>query len=178
MTEVERVPTVSVSAARPAPSVAPSTTASPLEAMKLDEVQRSRVFLRTAFANVVAQPEALPSQSGMWRALQGLLPHAQLGRRFERLFAQPAFRTLTAEQRARCRQWVESHRGEPLSAVFALTAGDAVGDPVEEAQQCLAAVARDPSTWSRQLAVLRAVQTLTVIDLQVYCDVVRELGEY
>ena len=39
-------------------------------------------------------------------------------------------------------------------------------------------IARDPATWSRQLVTLRAVQTLSVLDLQTYCDLVAELGEY
>lgn len=136
-------------------------------------------FLSNAFATI-ADPQAPPPPSGrgVVRRLQSLLPQRQLRGRFERLFSQPAFRHMTAQQRAICRKQVENQRGSLLAAVITLTAYAGVDDPVEDAQQRLAAVSRDPSTWSRQLAVLRAVQTLTVIDLQMYCDLVHELGEY
>jgi hypothetical protein len=49
---------------------------------------------------------------------------------------------------------------------------------VAEAKQVLAAVGRDPDTWSRELVTLRAVQTLSLLDLKIYCDLVAELGEY
>jgi len=136
-------------------------------------------LLRAAFAEVASQPAvSTPPRGGLRRVFQSLWPRFQLSTRFELLFAQPAFRHFNAEERAICRQHVDHQRGELLKAVLKLTASRQIQDPVEDAQQRLAAVARDPLTWSRQLTVLRAVQTLTVIDLQMYCDLVRQLGEY
>jgi hypothetical protein len=39
-------------------------------------------------------------------------------------------------------------------------------------------VARNPTPWSEQLVTLRAVQSLTILDLDSDLDLVRNLGEY
>ena len=49
---------------------------------------------------------------------------------------------------------------------------------MEHARQVLSQVARDPGPWTRQLVILRTIQTLSVLDLKTYCDLVYELGEY
>ena len=59
-----------------------------------------------------------------------------------------------------------------------LTHHRAPSDPVSAARAVLCDAARDPATWTQQLVVLRAVQTLSVLDLKTYCDLVAELGEY
>jgi hypothetical protein len=59
-----------------------------------------------------------------------------------------------------------------------LTGPNAPADPVEHVRQVLQEVGRDPAPWTRQLVILRAVQTLSVLDLKTYSDVVYELGEY
>ena len=119
--------------------------------------------------------------------LGGLLRRAALavGSRFsgirsrlQRLFLQPAFRHYDEQQRQGCRQLLAVQRGPLLVALHRLTHRRAPADPVENARQKLQAVARDPTTWSQQLLVLRTVQTLTVLDLQTYCDLVYHLGEY
>ena len=70
-------------------------------------------------------------------------------------------------------------RRRTLAPVVRLLAGKvAPADPVADARQVLDAIARDPATWSRQLVVLRTIQTLSVLDLETYCDLVAELGEY
>jgi hypothetical protein len=44
--------------------------------------------------------------------------------------------------------------------------------------EILAEAARRPATWTEQIITLRTVQTLTVLDLQCYRRLVRELGRY
>ncbi len=99
------------------------------------------------------------------------------GRLFQ-LFRQPAFAGYSPKQQRRCRRLVYCRRGGLLKALRLLTGPDAPSDPVDRARRSLAQVARDPAPWSRQLVVLRAVQTLSVLDLKTYCDLVYELGEY
>lgn len=99
-------------------------------------------------------------------------------RRLLKLFEQPAFAGYDDDQRRRCRRLVYCRRGELLRALKQLTGPRAPTDPVDHAREVLANVARDPAPWSRQLVILRAVQTLSVLDLQTYCDLVYELGEY
>jgi len=101
----------------------------------------------------------------------------RLDRSLQRLFDQPAFRGLDERRRAISREWV-LQRPRLQRLLQQLTARHAPADPVEHARQVLASVARDPTTWSQQLVVLRTVQTLSVLDLKTYCDLVAELGEY
>jgi len=96
------------------------------------------------------------------------------------LFQQPEFRHYDGKQQAVCRRWIARRRGPLLDALRRLTANRQPWstDPVAEAYRTLAAVARDPEPWSGQLVTLRTVQTLSVVDLKVYCELVAELGQY
>lgn len=78
------------------------------------------------------------------------------------------------------RHWVRQawKRPELRKAVQRLAQTAPGADPLDEVRQTLQSVARDPATWTRQLVVLRAVQTLSVLDLQLYCDLVARLGRY
>lgn len=77
-------------------------------------------------------------------------------------------------------QWIRQawERPELRKAVQTLACFLLTPDPLAEARDALQAVARDPAPWTRQLVVLRAVQTLSVLDLQLYCDLVARLGRY
>jgi len=100
-------------------------------------------------------------------------------RRLNRLFDQPSFAHLDRRQRAACRRCVCRRRGPLPAALRRLTPrGPGGADPAGDAWKALAAVGRDPATWTRQLVILRAVQTLTVLDLDTYTRLVHELGEY
>lgn len=89
----------------------------------------------------------------------------------------PRVAPLEPKHQARFRRLVAFRRGPLLEAVRRLGAPGA-RSPLDEAQRVLHEIARDPATWSRQLLVLRAVQTLSVLDLWTYRDLVAELGEY
>ena len=103
------------------------------------------------------------------------------GGRLQTLLRQPSFASYQPHERL-CQRLVCRERGPLLAALKTLSESkhehEATADPVEDARRELLAVARDPDTWSRQLLILRAVQTLSVLDLRTYCDLVAELGEY
>jgi len=100
------------------------------------------------------------------------------GRRIGRVLRWSMFDAYDARQRQRCRSLVCRRRGPLLEAVRKVSGRRTSPDPAQDARDVLAAVARDPATWSRQLVVLRSVQTLSVLDLKTYCELVAELGEY
>jgi len=122
--------------------------------------------------------EVLENSAAAGRSLPAFWSRWRHGKRFDRLFTQPAFRGYDARQQDTCRRLLFHRRGSLLRALQNLTRHDIAKDPLEEARRVLLAVARDPTTWTRQLVVLRAVQTLSVLDLETYCDLVAELGEY
>ncbi|MEE8450631.1 MAG: ion transporter, partial [Thermoguttaceae bacterium] len=69
-------------------------------------------------------------------------------------------------------------RGPLLRAVRLLAHSDTPEDLLADTRATLLPIGRDPAGWTRQCVILRAVQTLSVLDLKTYCDLVAELGEY
>jgi hypothetical protein len=98
--------------------------------------------------------------------------------RWRRLFKQKAFQGYSRRQRRYLRRRVVRGGGALYRAALALTAWKAPDDPLDHGETVLKNVARDPESWTNQLVVLRAVQTLSVLDLKMYCELVAELGEY
>jgi len=95
-----------------------------------------------------------------------------------RLWRQPAFAATGPRQRRLLVELICRRRGPLLAAVCEMARGGGSADLEADARETLLAVACDPATWSRQLVVLRAVQTLSVLDLKTYHELVYELGEY
>jgi len=135
-------------------------------------------LLERAFGQAIAPQSGAPASGGArsW-SLSTRWRRRRLAEKLDRLFRQPAFAGFDDAQQAACRRVVCRHGGLLVAAVRRLTE-DGSGDAVDDARRALLHVARDPDTWSRQLVILRAVQTLSVLDLKTYCDVVAELGEY
>lgn len=139
----------------------------------------ARARLKRAFDDALAPSNDQPADAPPpRRTLRAWWRRWRNATRFKRLFALPDFAHLNSDQQAVCRRLLYSRRGPLLAALKELTSTDAPIDPIDDARQTLLAVGRDPATWSRQLVVLRAVQTLSVLDLRTYCDLVAELGEY
>ena len=126
----------------------------------------------------MAFDEVDPKGPAMSRSLRQLWCRWRYARDVRRLFERPDFVNYSARRRNACAAAIYGRRGALLGALRTLTRGDGSVDPIEDARQIVAAVGRDPATWTRQLVVLRAVQTLSVLDLTIYCDLVAELGEY
>ena len=135
-------------------------------------------LLEKLFAEVDAERSGVPEAVRSW-SLGAAWCRRRLAERFDNLFTQPAFSGIDDVGQSACRGAIYRRRGLTARAVKLLTEeSSGSGDPVDDARALLLEVARDPDTWSRQLVVLRAVQTLSVLDLTTYCDLVAELGEY
>jgi ion transport protein len=139
---------------------------------RLEAVGRVREVFDTALADA-------PARKG-WGCL-GIGCFRRLRRRGElkRLFKQPAFSQYGGPQRKVCLRSFATGDKSLLVDIRAIAGKSSTAeDPVEYARKVILSIGRDPHTWSRQLLVLRAVQTLSVLDLSTYCDLVAELGEY
>ena len=139
---------------------------------RLEAVTRVREAFDTAIANAGA---------GKGRGRFGIGSFRRLRHRGElkRLFEQPAFSQYGDQKRKVCLRSVAAGDKSLLVDIRGIAgkSGEAE-DRVECARQVILSVGRDPHTWSRQLVVLRAVQTLSVLDLSTYCDLVAQLGAY
>jgi hypothetical protein len=133
--------------------------------------------LGDAFDDAAALPTAARKRPA--RSPASIACRFRYGGKLERLFDLPAFRKYDEPARVACGRLVTQRRGTLLAALRQLVGKAASGDdPLDAAREALLGVGRDPETWSRQLVTLRAVQTLSVLDLSTYCDLVAELGEY
>lgn len=139
--------------------------------------QHARTRLEASQRLKRAFDEAPANPSGPGWSLAALWCRCRYAARMNRLLRQPTFQHYAGQQRA-CLGLLCRRRGRLLRDFHRLTRRGAPADPAGAARQVLLAVARDPATWSRQLVILRAVQTLSVLDLRTYCDLVAELGEY
>ncbi len=135
--------------------------------------------LKKTFDEAVAEPSPA---AGTRKRFEWSLPawwcRWRYAGRLARLLRQPAFSGYDASQRRLCRRLLCRRRGRLLQSLRRLTRRDAPADALDDSRDVLLAVARDPATWTRQLVILRAVQTLSVLDLKTYCDLVEALGEY
>jgi hypothetical protein len=135
-------------------------------------------LVEKAFAAAGDRP-ATAAAGGLRRSPRTLWRRWRLRGRLGRLFAQPAFAPPDDPRRAACRRAIAHGKRELLDAVRLLTdVRRERDDLLADARTVLFNVGRDPDPWSRQLVTLRAVQTLSVLDLKAYCDLVAELGEY
>ncbi|MCR4411093.1 MAG: ion transporter [Thermoguttaceae bacterium] len=186
-----------------APSRSPEVAPESLRAMALafvvdDQGARTALeatrLLERAFEVAPADRSTAPGPTPRWepigrrlgavaRRCLGPLVHPLLWRRqrfarlVDRLFQQPAFAAIEPGRREECCRL--AWRQTALRRAARRLAGKrAPPDPVASARAVLEAAGRDPATWTRQLVVLRAVQTLSVLDLRAYCDLVAELGDY
>lgn len=149
------------------------------------DYKRARTHLTATRLLERAFDDALAATSRRWSlanlpewSLRAAWCRLRWRRRLIKLFQQPAFLRYTLEQQARCRRLVYCRRGDLLRALGELTGRGRPLDPVEQARRVFSGVGADPAPWSRQLVVLRAVQTMSVLDMKTYCDLVFELGEY
>ena len=102
----------------------------------------------------------------------------RFGRSAKTVLQRSDFAAYNAKQRAAFLRTLYSQRGELLEAVRLLVHGDTPEDLQASARETLLPIGRDPAGWTRQLVILRTVQTLSVLDLKTYRDLVAELGEY
>jgi hypothetical protein len=168
---------------QPRPSLRAMTLAYTIDYRKIRSRLESARLLQKTFDEALAEHADTP-RLGPWgnmaaRCLDQVDPRRRRLRvMVDRLFRQPAFASYGGPQQQLCRRVVWERR-RTLGRVLKQIAGPrAAADPVDEARQLLAGIGRDPDPWSRELVTLRAVQTLSILDLKTYCDLVAELGEY
>ncbi len=140
----------------------------------LDATER----LRTAFDEASRDPVRALAGGRRWWSPVALCRCLWRGRQIARLFRQSTFGQIDRNTRRLCRRMLCRQGGPLLDALHSLVHRGGPIDPVETARRELELIGRDPSTWSHQLVVLRCVQTLTVMDVETYCRLVAELGEY
>ena len=93
------------------------------------------------------------------------------------LFSMTGFSTYDRSQRQRIEQCLRYHRrviGGWLDVL--LTQGGS--DPVEVLRHRLRGVIRRTDLWSDEIIALRTIQTLTMLDVYHYCEMVWKLGDY
>ena len=100
------------------------------------------------------------------------------GRLAKRVLQRSDFAAYDQKQRKAFLRTLYHGRGPALDAVRLLARSDTPEDLLADTHATLLPIGRDPAGWTRQLVILRAVQTLSVLDLKTYRDLVAELGEY
>ncbi len=143
----------------------------------LEGLRAYRLAADRAAPAIPATPDALPPPAREWPQWAGPRRWLQRWAWRRRFFALPEFRGLDffAQERLaaalvrdwpRVRGWVRvlTDPGWP--------------DPAAEFAARLHAIILRTELWSDQLVALRTVQTLTGLEIQHYCELVRELGAY
>ncbi|QDU60634.1 hypothetical protein Pan216_14810 [Planctomycetes bacterium Pan216] len=98
-------------------------------------------------------------------------------RKLDGLFELACFPKGDEAFRKRVKRCLKKHRSEVKGWVkIALDQGG--DDPVEVLRSRLASIIRRTDLWSDQLIGLRAIQTLTMLDVHRYCEMVWKLGDY
>jgi hypothetical protein len=93
------------------------------------------------------------------------------------LFDLPCFAPYDFTQQRRIRRYLRRHR-QAVRGWIKVVLGQGASDPWATLRERMADVLLRTDLWSDQILVLRAVQTLTMLDLQHNCELVWNLGGY
>jgi hypothetical protein len=104
-------------------------------------------------------------------------PVPRLTRPVTDLFLLPCFPPYDPAQRSRIVSYLRSHR-RAVRGWIHVVLGQGGDDPWAEVRSRMREVLVRTDLWSDQMLVLRAVQTLTMLDVQHNCDLVWSLGGY
>jgi hypothetical protein len=104
-------------------------------------------------------------------------PVTRLRRPRSDLFSLPCFPSYDQAQRARILSYLRRHRRAVRGWIYVVL-GQGGDDPWAVVRERMREVLLRTDLWSDQILVLRAVQTLTMLDVQHNCDLVRSLGGY
>jgi len=116
-------------------------------------------------------PDPVTDLRGLWRPIRGG------GGRWAALFDLPCFPNHDPTARKRIRAYLKRHKATAGGWVRVVL-GQGGGDPWEEVRARLRDVLLKTDLWSDQILVLRAVQTLTMLDVQHNGELVWRLGGY
>ena len=137
-----------------------------------------RVMAHGADASLERQGAAARAPRPGRQPAQALAPRdaAPPARRSD-LFDLPCFPSYDQAQRARILSYLRRHR-RAVRGWIKVVLGQGGDDPWAVVQARMREVLLRTDLWSDQILVLRAVQTLTMLDVQHNCDLVRSLGGY
>lgn len=116
-------------------------------------------------------PDPVVNPRRLWR------PVPRRGPSWRRLFELPGFSAYDASARRRIVALLRRHR-RTTRGWFRVVMGQGAGDPWGEVRARLHDVILKTDLWSDQILVLRAVQTLTMLDVHHNCELVWSLGGY
>jgi hypothetical protein len=116
-------------------------------------------------------PEPIVSNRLLWH------PSPRRRRKLQQLLDLPCFRRYSPEETRRIARALRLHSGISRGWVRVLLSQGGA-DPIDTLRRRLLHVALRTELWSEQIIVLRMVQTLTMLDLQHYAELVWRLGGY
>jgi hypothetical protein len=116
-------------------------------------------------------PDPIVNLNKLWH------PVAHITRPVNELFQLPCFPSFDQAQRSRILVYLRRHR-RAVRGWVKVVLGQGGEDPWATVQARLREVLLRTDLWSDQLLILRAVQTLTMLDVQHNCDLVASLGGY
>ncbi|WP_337174610.1 hypothetical protein [Paludisphaera sp.] len=116
-------------------------------------------------------PDPVVNPRRLWR------PAPRKGPPWKRLFDLPAFSAYDAPARRRVVALLRRHR-RVARGWFRVVMGQGGADPWGEVRARLHDVILKTELWSDQILILRAVQTLTMLDVHHNCELVWSLGGY
>lgn len=133
----------------------------------------------SAEANVLPAglPPAVDPRAPRWHFADTRFYRLRLRGRVSRLLAHPLLASLDADAKERLRRLIKRRRGalDGWIRVFVDQGGD---DPWEVARRRLREVVRRTDLWSDQIIALRTIQSLTMVEVHRYGQMVWKLGGY
>jgi hypothetical protein len=141
----------------------------------IEGLQRVLAHGAEAAPNGSVLPPGLPDPVVNLRRLWHPVPRVPAP--FKRLFQLPCFPTYTPEQQRRIVAYLRRHR-RAVRGWVNVVVGQGGDDPWATLRGRMREVLLRTDLWSDQILVLRALQTLTMLDVQHNCELVWSLGGY
>jgi hypothetical protein len=144
-------------------------------ASSIEGLQRLFHFARNPAADLARLPEGLPESVHIRRRFWY---HTKArGKKTRDLFKLPCFPKLTSDEQSRILKLLRKHRVVSRGWVRILL-GQGGPDPEATLRSRWRDVIARTGVWSDQFIALRTIQTLTMLDVYHYCDLVWKLGGF
>jgi len=144
-------------------------------ALSIEGMKRVLVHAADSTQDVANLPAGLPDPVVNLRTLWH--PVNRCRRKIGDLFELPCFPPFNLAERRRVARYLRRHR-RVVRGWLKVVLGQGAGDPWATVRARMHEVLLRTDLWSDQILVLRAVQTLTMLDLQHNCELVWSLGGY
>jgi hypothetical protein len=144
-------------------------------ALSIEGLERAMAYAADPAHDIRTTPAGLPEPIVNLRALWH--PVHRIRRPAAAIFDLPCFPTYDAAQRRRIAEYLRRHR-RSVRGWIRVVLGQGGPDPWETVRNRMRGVLLRTDLWSDQILVLRAVQSLTMLDVQHNCELVWNLGGY